>query len=192
MSKPAAAQVQAQLESLGVTVLLNEKAKPDDTNKNKLTLSSSNTIIDDADMIIWTTGFVPVNGLLRESLPEALDERGWIQTDEYFRIEGSDGHLFAIGDCTTTLPNAGNQVMRNIDVLGNNIHVTLTSKDVDTASLKKVSHGLEAYCNTTGPNQGVFECPLFWTRRVLPWVKNSTMFFMSPKDMLGLGSSVGR
>lgn len=171
-----------------MTVLLNEKAKPDDTNKNKLILSNTDTTINDADMIIWTIGFLPLNGLLKESIPESLDERSWIQTDDYFRIEGSDGRLFAIGDCTTTLPNAGNQVMRNINVLGNNIHVTLTHKDVDATSLKKVCHGLDAYCNTTGPDQGVFYCPLFWTRRVLPWVKNSTMFFMSPKDMLGLGS----
>ena len=42
------------------------------------------------------------------------------------------------------------------------------------------------YCNTVGPDQGVFYSSAFWTQYLLPWLKNWTMFFMSPRDMIGI------
>ena len=181
MTAAAGNAVLALLEGLGVEVILNDKAE--EKSPGKVTLTSSNKVID-AEVVIKTTGFVPVNDFIKESFPGALDERGWIKTDEYFVVPGSDGKVFAYGDCSPTLPNAGNIYFRSCALLGHNVQVALTGSDV---SMKPAAKLFVAVVNTAGPERGVFYMDNgFWGRRFLPWVKNKTMFFMSPRQMLGV------
>mmetsp|Transcript_23160 Transcript_23160/g.54942 ORF Transcript_23160/g.54942 Transcript_23160/m.54942 type:complete len:395 (-) Transcript_23160:110-1294(-) len=181
MSVAAGNAVQTQLEDLGVEIVLNEKAE--ETSSGKVTLTKSNKVID-AEVVIKTIGFVPVNDFIKDSFPDALDERGWIKTDEYFVVPGSDGKVFAYGDCSPTMPNAGNLYFRSCALLGHNVQVALTGSDV---AMKPAAKLFVVVINTAGPQQGVFYMDNgFWGRRFLPWVKNKTMFFSSPRQMLGV------
>lgn len=174
------------LEGYGVTVLLNEKAAAE--KSGKVTLINSNKSLD-AEVVIQTTGFLPVNGFVGQAFPEALDERGWVKTDEFFVVPGSDGKVFAYGDCSPTLPNAGNVYMRSMSILAHNLQVALTQSQDDFPMKPSVVPFL-AFINTVGPQKGVFQMgSSFWGRRFLPWIKNKTMFFMSPKDSLGVPNS---
>lgn len=120
MSEPAAGMVQKKLERLGVTVFLGDRASK--SKDGKMVLQKSGKDLQ-AEIVVMTTGFLPINTFVKD-IPGARDEKGWIQSDENFRVNGSDGKLFAIGDCTTTLPNSGNQIMRNVKVIGHNLKAT--------------------------------------------------------------------
>lgn len=181
MSMAAGNAIQELLEGLDVKVILNEKAN--ETSPGKVVLANSKEAID-ADVVIKTTGFVPVNSFVKEAFPDALDDRGWIKTDEHFVVPGSDGKVFAFGDCSSTLPTAGNVYFRSSGLLGHNLQVALTGSAVP---MKPAAKLFVAVINTVGPEKGVFYMENgFWGRRFFPWVKNKTMFFMSPKHMLGV------
>lgn len=180
MSPSAGAKMKEQLEGLGITVILNERG----TEENgKVVLQNSKKEIE-ADIVVKTTGFVSVNSFMEKNFAESLNEGGWITTDDYFCVSGSDGRIFAYGDCSPTLANSGSAYMQTASVLGSNLKAALLEKRDDMKILKKPA---EIYCNTAGPDQGVlYYSSMLWTVRVLPAVKNSTMFFMSPRDMLGV------
>ena len=187
MSEPAGNQVQKYLEEMGVKFILNEKAN--DLGNGKVELFNAQKEID-ADIVIPTTGFVAQNSLITtEEFPQALDDKGWIVTDEYFTVPSSNGNVFAFGDCSPTMPNSGSIYMRTADTLAHNVKASLLQEDstaTPTMALKKAETPMIAMCNTVGPNKGVFYSSAFWTTRFLPWVKNKTMFFMAPKDTIGV------
>lgn len=183
MSAAAGEAIKTMLEEYGVTVVLNEKAT--ESGKDKVTLTTSDKTID-AEVVVKTTGFIPANSFVGENFPDALDERGWVKTDEFFVVPGSDGKIFAFGDCSPTLPNAGNVYFRSCNVLGHNMQVALTGSEEDVP-MKPAPELFVAFVNTVGPEKGVFQMgSSIWGRHFLPWVKNKTMFFMSPKQMLGV------
>jgi hypothetical protein len=55
----------------------------------------------------------------------------------------------------------------------------------DVENLKKFSLGPKVYVATLGDKDDVMDSPMFHTQRFFPWLKNSTMFFFSPKSKLG-------
>jgi apoptosis-inducing factor 2 len=188
-SPAAAAMVKDKLEKMGVTVILNDKAKSDD--KGKMVLEKAGTAIE-ANEVVMTTGLGSCNSFMNALSTDALNDRGFVNTDDYFRVKGTDGKVFSIGDCCTTLPNSGSQILNNIKVLGNNIKITLDAVTAhqlkpELPGLKKFELGPEVYLATIGPNDGVmFYSSTFWTQYMLPWLKNSTMFFFRVKSELGL------
>ena len=167
--------LQALLEGSGVKVVLNEKATE---SEGKVTLATSKEVID-AEVVIKTVGFAPVNSFIKTALPEALDEGGWIKTDKCFVVPGSDGKVFAYGDCSPTLPNAGSVYMQLCAVLGHNLQVTLTGS---TQPMKEGVVPTASAIATCGPTSGVYQMgSWWWGRRLLPWLKNKTMFLFSPR-----------
>ena len=179
MSPPAAAKMQQLLENLGVTIILNEKG----TEENgKVVLENSKKEIE-AEIVIKTIGFQAMNDFMKKDFADALDEKGWIKTDEYMAVPGSDNKLFAYGDCSPSLPNAGNVYMNMASTLGNNVKAALLEK---TDGMKKFELPPAGLINTAGPDHGVFYSSFFWTQRLLPWLKNKTMFFFSARDTIGV------
>ena len=180
----AAAMAKAKLETLGVEVILNEKVVK---NGDKLVLQKSRKELD-AKEVVWTTGLLPINSFMDRKL---LNKRGWIEVDDYFRVKGAQNKLFAIGDCCDLLPNAGNQILNNIGVIGKNIKAVLDSiesgKTLDLEKkMRKVLWNSEVYVATIGKGTGVAVVPGCYTQFFLPWFKNSTMFLSKPKGDLHL------
>jgi len=174
MNERAAKTMESTLEGLGVKIVLQEKATE---SQGKVTLSSSKEVID-ADVVVKTIGFSPVNSFLQAGLPEALDERGWIKTDKHFVVPGSDGKVFAFGDCSSTLPNAAAIYMETCGILGHNIHVTLTGSQVPM--MEVTEHKLNKFVATLGPQNGIYQIgSSWWGKRFIPWFKNWTMFLFS-------------
>lgn len=185
MNPEASARIKEQLETRGATVLLNEKAT--DKGNGLVQLSSSGKTIE-AETVVMATGISPASDFLKSGeLASSLNEYGWIETDDFFRVKGGDGKIFAIGDCCTTLYNAGNQVLSNIAVIGANINASLVGS-ADESKLKKFAEGPSVYAATTGTDQGVVDMGSFWTTWFFPWLKNTTMFYFRARMELGIKS----
>jgi apoptosis-inducing factor 2 len=167
MNEKAAAMVKSQLEGLGVKVLLNERATKGDGDV--YTLKSGATIV--AESVISTTGFYACNDFMKD-LPDALNDKGFIQTNDSFVVPGGQGKIFAMGDCCTTLPNSGAQVLENVAIMGHNVTVTLAGGDA--TKLKSFKLGPLMFIATTGPKSGVFSTGNTASKRMLPWLKNSS------------------
>jgi NADH dehydrogenase FAD-containing subunit len=183
MSVNAAAMVQRKLEKLGVTVVLSDKASEKD---GKMVLEKSGKVVA-ADEVVLTIGAQPLNQFMDSTL---LNDKGWVEVDDYFRVKGTHGKIFSIGDCCTLLPNSGSQVLGNVPVLGKNIKAVLDAiqagKSLEEVKLKKHVHGPEVFVNTVGPKDGVAVTPLFFTQYMLPSFKNKTFLFFKVKGDLGL------
>lgn len=188
-SESAATMLQKKLEKIGVTIILNDKATKSADGKT-MTLASSGKEIE-AQEVVMTVGLDPINGFLKEGgLASSLNEKGFIKTDKFLRIEGTDGKLFGLGDCCTHLPNAGTQILGVIPAVGSNLKVALDAIAekclLEEDKLKEIKVQPEAYLCSAGPKQGVFVMKdMFHTQYMLPWVKNSTMFLFKVKGDLG-------
>lgn len=188
LPEPTGRWVQQKLEKLGVKVILNDKVVE---SNGKCTLEGSGESID-ADEVVMTTGLVSVNDFLKDEFALALNDKGFVEADEYFRLPGGNGKLFSFGDCSTFLPNAGYQLMDNGPSIGKNIKLTLDALAKGEAppaesALVKGKSSYQITLNTVGPKDGVFYTPAFSTQWFLPWVKNKTMFFFRLGE-LGLSS----
>ena len=189
-TKHPADMVQKKLEDLGIKIILNEKALQKD---GKMVLQSTGEVID-AQEVVKTVGVLPINDCLKNGgLGSSLDEKGFIKTDAFLRVEGTSGKIFAIGDCCTHLPNAAAQIFGAAPTLARNLKVTLDAlaeHRLLTAEpkLKEMTPVSPApYMCTTGPKAGVLYIPgVFYTQYMLPWLKNSTMFFFKATSELGL------
>jgi NADH dehydrogenase FAD-containing subunit len=183
MSVKAAAMVQRKLEKLGVKIILGDKATEKD---GKMVLQKSGEVVD-ADEVVTTTGAQPLNQFMDSAL---LNDKGWVEVDDYFRVKGTHGKVFSIGDCCTLLPNSGSQVMGNVPVLGKNIKTVLDAIQAGTPladlKLKAHVHSPEVYVNTVGPKDGVAYTSMCFTQFLLPTLKNKTFFFFKAKSDLGL------
>ena len=181
LTEQAANWIQKKLEKLDVKVILNEQAVEEN---GKMTLKSGKVI--EAQQVVFTTGLAPVNDFLKPEFAEALNEKGWIEADEYFRVLGGKGKLFTIGDCTTFLPNAGYQIIDSVKTIGKNLKVTVDALakggevPAESELTKGAKHSQVTLC-TVGPRDGVFYTPAFHTQWVLPFLKNKTMFFFRLK-----------
>jgi apoptosis-inducing factor 2 len=186
--KPAA-MVKRKLEKLGVKVILNDKAVEQD---GKMVLQSSKQEIN-AQEVVKTVGFFAVNDFLKEGgFADSLNEKGFIETDSFLRVEGMNGKVFAIGDCCTHLPNAAFQVVTASLNLANNLKVTLDALAEhqlpnSEPKLKEITAVNPApYLCTVGPKDGVVSVKgYFYTQFILPRLKNKTMFHFKVKADLG-------
>lgn len=193
MSEDGSEMVKSKLEKLGVKVILNDRAEASD--KGKMVLKSTGEVIE-ADEVVMTIGLQPMNTFLAEPLKkEALDESGWLVTDNFLRVKGTNGKIFAFGDCEmTTLPTAGNQYMNASTLFGKNLKVVLASQGqppaADSASnelLREIKAGDSVYCATLGRYTGIVQItPTFHTQFFVPWLKNKTGFVFVARQTLQL------
>lgn len=166
----SARMIEKKLKKLGVKVILNDKAID---KSGKLVLASTGTELE-ADEVVKVVGLTAINKFVE--IEGALTERGFLNTDEYFRVNGSDGKVFAFGDCCTTLDNAGRLLLDNGPSVAHNMistHFGLVRDD----NLKKADNGLKLVIATVGPEDGVFQNPWFHTQYAGPLFKNVTMMF---------------
>ena len=167
--------VEANLAKLGVHIVLNDKA----VEKNgQMVLQSDGTVLD-AEQVVRVVGLVAKNGFLE--IPGALNERGFVDTDDCFLVKGTS-NVFAFGDCCTTLDNAGSAINWNKAVVAHNLKAALEGK---TDALKKASVQPGLTMVTTGPDGGVLQTGCCHTQWLLPSFKNSTMLLSIPKSELG-------
>jgi NADH dehydrogenase FAD-containing subunit len=170
-----------KLTDLGVEVILNEKAVPQEDGNVRLNKSGDYLQVNE---IIWTTGNKACNGFLDRKY---LNKQGWILVDEHFQVKGSEGRLFAMGDCCDLLPNTGSQAMEASYVLAKNVKIAADAmKKGDEPRLKRALVSSEIYVATIGKTDGVALTPICHTQFMLPWLKNMTFFLWKVKSRLGL------
>ncbi|KAG7338535.1 FAD-dependent pyridine nucleotide-disulfide oxidoreductase [Nitzschia inconspicua] len=211
----ASNMVLKKLTKLGVNVILDDKVVPSknknktgNNKKSKASSSSPTTTFHlqnsdqdiSANQVIWTTGLTAQNHFMLD--PKYLTKKGgWIKVNENFVLTHCDnGRLFAFGDCCDLLPNAGNQVLGAMPVIGHNLKVSVDSfmiggeNDGENSStpankrnkLNKSMLQPELYIATIGKKDGVALTPFGATGLGLPRLKNKTQFLMKPKNALGL------
>ena len=183
-TKRAANMTKVKLEQMGVEVLLNETCRKQG-DKVVLTTTKEEVL---ASEVVWTTGIYSCNNFLPK---EYLDKKGWLMVDDYFRVKGAENRLFALGDCCDLLPNTGIQALSTMDVIGKNIKTAVDvvesgNYDGIEEKMRKALNATEVYVATIGKQQGVAMTPMCHTQFILPWIKNSTMFFFKPIKTLGL------
>lgn len=183
------AKVKAKLEKLGVKVALKERAVE---KRGVWTLAGSGERIE-ADQVVMSIGIQPCNGFFEEGgLRSCLNDGGWIKVDQYFRVEGTEGKIFAMGDCCTEQANTGRDAFVNKAIVAQNIRVTMEAieekKPLDglETSMKSGKPGPPVYVITTGPNGGVAGTPIGNITFLLPGFKNKTMFTFRAKTELGI------
>eukprot|EP00549_Striatella_unipunctata_P023736 CAMPEP_0118716214 /NCGR_PEP_ID=MMETSP0800-20121206/27365_1 /TAXON_ID=210618 ORGANISM="Striatella unipunctata, Strain CCMP2910" /NCGR_SAMPLE_ID=MMETSP0800 /ASSEMBLY_ACC=CAM_ASM_000638 /LENGTH=314 /DNA_ID=CAMNT_0006622587 /DNA_START=165 /DNA_END=1106 /DNA_ORIENTATION=- len=119
----AGKMIERQLTKGGVDVVLQEKATIQDGGR--VVLNNSGKELH-ADHVIRTTGLVPKNEFVR--IEGALNERGFLITDDFLLVEGGEGRVFGFGDCCTALRNAGTELLENQYILGHNIKAALDKR----------------------------------------------------------------
>lgn len=185
MGAAASGMVKRQLEKCGIKIILNDKALAKDDGT--YALQSSGEVIP-AEIVIPTTGLTANNDFV--DIEGCKTELGFLDTDDYFRVNNAGGKIFAIGDCCTTLPNAGSQVMQNVGPIGFNLFTTLQAVQKGEAlaelKLQKFAASPHVKCVTTSLDTGVADLGCTYTQYMLPSIKQSTMFFFSPKQMMGM------
>ena len=185
----AAGMLQGKLERMGIKVILNDKA----VDKNgKMILKSTGGILE-AQEVAKTVGIFPINEFLIDGgFGDSLNDQGFIKADSFLRVEGTQGKIFAVGDCCTHLPNSASQALGAAPTLGHNLKATLDALAehrllTAEAKLKEAAALLDMYVCSAGPKDGVVYIKgAFYTQYFLPWLKNSTMFFFRVKGDLGL------
>jgi apoptosis-inducing factor 2 len=189
-SKTAAAMLQKKLEKMGIRVILNQKAVEKD---GKMVLQSTGEVIE-AQEAVKTIGFYAINDFLKDGgFGESLNDKGFIKTDSFLRVEGMGGKVFAVGDCCTHLPNSAMQISLAAPKLASNLKVTLDAVSEHhllsaERKLKEIVPLSSApYSCTVGPKDGVaYINGWFHTQYLFPWIKNTTMFFFHVKPDMGL------
>lgn len=185
MAAAASAMVKRQLEKCGIKIVLNDKAV--EKANGTYALQSSGEVVS-AEIVIPTTGLKACNDFV--DIEGSKIETGFLDTDDFFRVNNAGGKVFAIGDCCTTLPNAGSQVMQNSGAIGANLFATIQAVQKREAlaelKLQKFSLGPPVKCVTTSLDTGVADLGCTYTQYMLPSFKQNTMFFFSPKQMLGM------
>lgn len=182
-----ASKVLNMVKQLDVKVHLQEKAIEKD---GKWFLESSDQRIE-ADMVIKTTGVYPSNDFMKADLSSSLDSNGWIKVDDHFRVPGTNGRIFAVGDCCDALQKTGVNAMGSKTVVANNIIKTLSAlkKNLSLNSLTGLAtktEGPPVFLITVGPKKGLAQTPLGALTWPLPQLKNKTMFIFRAKMELGL------
>lgn len=179
ISAGASKMAAAKLKKLGVKVILNERGVEKD---GKVVLERSQEVLE-ADEIVTVVGLSANNSFVK--IDGACTEKGFLNTDDYFRLNGSDGKVFAFGDCCTTLRNSAYTLMQNGGIVAHNVKSALDGK-TDDVSLKKMDPGIVVNMVTIGPYDGVAQLPWFYTQYLLPRFKNKTMMIASSKPQLGV------
>eukprot|EP00177_Eucheuma_denticulatum_P007099 GFKZ01012908.1.p1 GENE.GFKZ01012908.1~~GFKZ01012908.1.p1 ORF type:complete len:364 (+),score=64.40 GFKZ01012908.1:149-1240(+) len=183
MNMAGGAKVQKKLEDLGVKVILESKAME---NNGGWLVGNENI---SADVVVKTVGVRSCNEFIWDS---ALDEDGWIQVDEYLRVEGGEGRIFAMGDCCKRFKNTATTAMGNAGVAAHNLNAVGMALD-NKQGLDSVENKLRAgadgpplYVVTTGHKGGVAKIPFGNITWGLPYFKNKTMFLFKARQDLGM------
>ncbi|KAI0561977.1 Pyridine nucleotide-disulfide oxidoreductase [Gracilaria domingensis] len=186
-NKTSAAKILRMLQDLGVTVYLNNKAVEKD---GKWILESSGQQIE-TDTVIKAIGVRPQNDFMKSHLANALDEKGWITVDDNFRVPGTAGRIFAVGDCSNSSAKTGAIAMANKNVIATNIFKTICALK-EKESLDSVGNlatkvgGPPLFLVTAGPKKGVVQTPLGALTWGLPALKNKTMFIFRLRGQIGI------
>lgn len=189
MGEAASLKLKMQLETHGVRVVLSDRAIEED---GIWKLEKAGEEIE-AEEVVVCTGLSSCSEFAAESLGDALDENGWFKVDDKFRVDGGEGRVFAVGDCTNCLDKkTGAYAIANKDVVAHNMALTVAALSSGTElatiepKMKGKVNGPPIYLVTSGPTSGVTSTPIGAVTFGLPWVKNRTMFIFRAKQVMGL------
>lgn len=188
MSAKGQRLVEKKMVKSGIVMYLNSKAEENGSGSWTVVSKSENhnSVNVSAEMVALCTGYKSRNEFINGGF--SLNERGWIETDDYFRVKGGDGNVFAFGDCCTTGPQSVMDIMTNAHFAHNNIKKTAEAlakgDDLEHVKLTKAGSPPPITVLTYGPRDGVFDNPIFPTSWALPWVKNLDMFIGNAKGLL--------
>lgn len=183
------AKVKAKLEKLGVKVVLSDKAEE---RNGVWTLARSGEKIE-VDTVISSVGIQPCNSFFgKGGLGSCLNEGGWIKVDEYFRVPGTEGKIFAVGDCCTELANTAQNAFASKSTVANNVRITMEAieekKSLDglETKMKQSKPAPPVFLITIGPDSGLAGTPIGNIGFLLPALKNKTMLVFRAKSELAV------
>lgn len=186
-SRSAGEKLEEKLTALNVDVLLNQRAEMLDDG-SWVVKGTSNPL--KAEIVLRATGVAPSAPDLFGESSECIRD-GWIRTDNFGRVYGTRGNIFAAGDCCDWKSKSGENTLSNRHVYAHNIRVTLEAllasrglASVD-GRLKRVSTERNLAIVTSGPKDGVAALPLGSLTLFLPWMKNRGMFLSKAKKEIG-------
>lgn len=186
-SRSAGDKLEEKLCALGVDVLLKHRA---------VMLHDGTWSVQDTGMPLKADFVIKANGV-RPTAPKIFGEEsesvrdGWIRTDEYGRVVGARGNIFAAGDCCDWKAKSGENTLSNRHVYAHNIRATVDALGANRAlaaidgKLKRVSTERNLAIVTSGPKDGVAALPLGSLTLFLPWMKNRGMFLAKAKKEIG-------
>lgn len=190
-SRSAGERLEEKLAALNVEVVLNQRAEQLD-DASWVAKASGQPL--KADIVLQATGVAPgAPGLFDPDDPAFAHcaPNGWIRTDDYGRVFGTRGNIFAAGDCCDWKAKSGENTLSNRHTYAHNIRVTLEAlvaarglASVD-GRMKRVSTERNLAIVTSGPKDGVAALPLGSLTLLLPWMKNRGMFLSKAKKEIG-------
>lgn len=197
----ASEMVYKKLQKLGVSIKLSTKAYKTNEEGTTWDLKDSMNPKDklgdlSVDMAFNATGVQScIPSTFFTDLEDTVDNEGWILTDDYGIIKGTNNRVFALGDCVKGNPKSGVEAMGNRDIMGDNItRVLLALQDKSDPGRLSSFKDLNKEFNenpkaqgiiTVGPSSGVAVMPFGTTRVLLPFIKNKTMFVFKVKSDIG-------
>lgn len=186
-SRSAGEKLEEKLATLGVDVLLNHRA----------TMSADGTwAVEGTGMPLNADFIMKANGI-RPTSPNIFGENsesvrdGWIKTDQFGRVVGTRGNIFAAGDCCDWKAKSGENTLSNRHIYAHNIRMTVDALSTNRAlasidgKLKKISTERNLAIVTSGPRDGVAALPIGSLSLFLPWMKNRGMFLAKAKKEIG-------
>ncbi|KAK4108052.1 FAD/NAD(P)-binding domain-containing protein [Canariomyces notabilis] len=110
------------LQTLGVDVILNEKADPTSADGKFITLSSGRKIECDC--------FKPASGLITELAPEAISPSGHIRVKPTLQIDADFPNIYVCGDVADTkAPNPNSRIAaRQAEIAADNVVLAVRGK----------------------------------------------------------------
>lgn len=178
--------VREQLEEQGVKVHTDTKAYPVEGSSTRYELRSSDGKCEEMefDSVFSCVGVKPSAKLLPG------DDKGFILTDEYGRVPGCAGRVFAYGDCVSGEAKSGFALLGYKDGLAKNIAAAVTDnsngENEHPHGMKKIKpHGFLPAVFTIGPDSGVAALPFGTTTLMVPAMKNNGMFVSMVQGKIG-------
>ena len=169
--RPKAGRIaKAQLQKLGVEVLLDTMLQSDDER------------LTQADAVYRCLGLTPNTQLMESNFPDHLDENNRIKVDQYLRLEGVP-HMFAIGDCAN-VPEG------KMGYAGDKQGAAAASNLIRIANgkrLKKYKPSPMMALVPVGPEMGLIQLPLgISTRQFLVGMKQKDLFIAKQFNNMGV------
>ena len=169
--RPRAGRIaKAQLQKLGVEVLLDTMLQSDDE------------LLTQADAVYRCLGLAPNTQLMEANFSDHLDESNRIKVDQYLRLEGVP-HIFAIGDCAN-VPEG------KMGYAGDMQGAALASNLIRSANgkrLKKYKPSPMMALVPIGPEMGLIQLPFcVSTRQFLVGMKQKDLFIAKQFDNMGV------
>jgi apoptosis-inducing factor 2 len=178
LTDKASRKASSLLESLGVTIILNERIA---FLKDNIYKSTINETLYEADIFYNCIGTKPNTDFMKAHFSSSIDERGQLIVDEHFKVINID-NAYAIGDCNN-IPEAKLGYLASLhgDLLAKNLTRGVLKKSPKAYRTKKTMALVPI-----GREKGVVQLPFgVFTNKFLVKIKTKDFFISKYAKLFG-------